>query len=204
MFYMFVCCLLAAPTKLWMCEIAKIPLNNKRRNFKNVCAKCEAKNAKNVCEECSMAMYPYIQWIQSHQTTNNLFTSTSSLPAIQRARPFVATFCGYLLLLAKCVCWYWQAIKSARERGKYTHKFGHYKYAFDIGAPSKGITSCLYITHTPRGRQEPACDVLTMLSTYLICAIQIADGIIQLGIVDRLGNQYIGYTMHTSSQCQAE
>lgn len=43
--------------------------------------------------------------------------------ATQRARPFVATFCGYLLLLAKCVCdcCYWQAIKSARERRIHTH-----------------------------------------------------------------------------------
>lgn len=178
-----------------------------------MCAKCEAKNAKNACEECmlgNVSVYAMDTIEPSNKQSIHIYISTS-LPC-DSAR---ASFCGNLLWLpfvvgqvsvrvCVCVCCYWQAIKSDRERGKHTHKFGHYKYAFDIRAPSKGLTSCLYITHTPRGRQAPACYSLTMLSTYLICAIQIADGIIQLGIVDRLGNQYIGYTMHTSSQSQSE
>lgn len=179
-----------------------------------MCAKCEAKNAKNVCGECMLgdvSVYAMDTIEPSNKQSIHIYI-VSALRLCARVllwQPFVATFCCWP---SECASVYWQAIKSNRERGKHTHtphihhtqKFGHYKYAFDIRAPSKGITFCLYITHTPRGKHAPACYSLTMLATYLICAIQIADSIIQLGIVDRLGNQYIGYTMHTSSQSQSE
>lgn len=98
MLYMFVWCLLAAPTKLWLCEIAKIPLNNKRRNFKNVCAKCEAKNAKNVCEECmygDVFVYAMDTIEPSNKQSIHIYIVTAMRLSARVLlwQPFVATFC---------------------------------------------------------------------------------------------------------------